>query len=151
MWTMPPTGRAYRKEVEAMLETLKQEVLEANLLLPKYGLVTFTWGNVSAIDMAYPSLPSKTRRAGSFSFMPIPKWWVSIRGFPAAQQGQTSSMWAPREYSFHEEIDALMETYKASYDIATDKIDHIRYQAREEIAMKKMLDEQGCKAFSSRL
>ena len=43
-----------------------------------------------------------------------------------------------------EEIDALMETYKASYDIATDKIDHIRYQAREEIAMKKMLDEQGC-------
>ena len=33
-----------------MLETLKQQVLEANLLLPKYGLVTFTWGNVSAID-----------------------------------------------------------------------------------------------------
>lgn len=33
-----------------MLEKLKQEVLEANLLLPKYGLVTFTWGNVSAAD-----------------------------------------------------------------------------------------------------
>ena len=33
-----------------MLETLKQEVFEANLLLPKYGLVTFTWGNVSGID-----------------------------------------------------------------------------------------------------
>ena len=33
-----------------MLEKLKQEVLEANLLLPKYGLVKFTWGNVSAID-----------------------------------------------------------------------------------------------------
>lgn len=33
-----------------MLETLKQEVLEANLLLPKYKLVLFTWGNVSAID-----------------------------------------------------------------------------------------------------
>jgi len=33
-----------------MLEQLKQSVLEANLLLPKYGLVTFTWGNVSAID-----------------------------------------------------------------------------------------------------
>ena len=30
-----------------MLETLKQEVLEANLLLPQYGLVTFTWGNVA--------------------------------------------------------------------------------------------------------
>ncbi len=33
-----------------MLETLKKEVLEANLLLPKYGLITFTWGNVSGID-----------------------------------------------------------------------------------------------------
>ena len=33
-----------------MLEQLKQEVLEANLLLPKHQLVTFTWGNVSAVD-----------------------------------------------------------------------------------------------------
>ena len=33
-----------------MLETLKQKVYEANMLLPKYGLVTFTWGNVSEID-----------------------------------------------------------------------------------------------------
>ncbi len=33
-----------------MLEKLKKEVLEANLLLPKHGLITFTWGNVSGID-----------------------------------------------------------------------------------------------------
>ena len=33
-----------------MLEQLKQEVLEANLLLPKHKLITFTWGNVSGID-----------------------------------------------------------------------------------------------------
>lgn len=33
-----------------MLEALKQLVYEANMELPKYGLVTFTWGNVSAID-----------------------------------------------------------------------------------------------------
>lgn len=33
-----------------MLEKLKQEVFEANLLLPKYKLVTFTWGNVSGVD-----------------------------------------------------------------------------------------------------
>ena len=33
-----------------MLKNLKRQVLEANLLLPKYGLVTFTWGNVSGID-----------------------------------------------------------------------------------------------------
>ncbi|WP_127594731.1 L-ribulose-5-phosphate 4-epimerase [Paenibacillus lautus] len=33
-----------------MLEDLKEQVLEANLDLPKHGLVTFTWGNVSGID-----------------------------------------------------------------------------------------------------
>lgn len=33
-----------------MLEALKQSVYEANLLLPKYGLITFTWGNVSGVD-----------------------------------------------------------------------------------------------------
>ena len=35
-----------------MLEALKEQVCNANLLLPKYQLVTFTWGNVSAIDRA---------------------------------------------------------------------------------------------------
>ena len=35
-----------------MFEELKQEAYEANMLLPRYGLVTFTWGNVSAIDRA---------------------------------------------------------------------------------------------------
>ena len=33
-----------------MLDQLKTEVYEAHMLLPKYGLVTFTWGNVSGID-----------------------------------------------------------------------------------------------------
>ena len=33
-----------------MLEKLKEEVYRANMELPKYGLVTFTWGNVSGID-----------------------------------------------------------------------------------------------------
>ena len=33
-----------------MLDELKRKVFEANMLLPKYGLVTFTWGNVSGID-----------------------------------------------------------------------------------------------------
>ena len=35
-----------------MLEQLKKVVLEANLALPKYNLVTMTWGNVSGIDRA---------------------------------------------------------------------------------------------------
>lgn len=33
-----------------MLEELKKRVFEANLALPRHGLVTFTWGNVSGID-----------------------------------------------------------------------------------------------------
>ncbi|WP_117168274.1 L-ribulose-5-phosphate 4-epimerase [Paraliobacillus sediminis] len=33
-----------------MLEVLKEQVLEANLALPKHQLVTFTWGNVSGYD-----------------------------------------------------------------------------------------------------
>jgi len=33
-----------------MLKHLKQQVYEANMALPKHGLVTFTWGNVSGID-----------------------------------------------------------------------------------------------------
>jgi len=48
-----------------------------------------------------------------------------------------------------EEIDALMEVYKENYDIVTDDIATVRYQAREEIAMKKMLDAEGCMAFSN--
>ncbi len=47
------------------------------------------------------------------------------------------------------EIDVLLDTYKSEYDFATDDIDTVRYQAREEIAMKKMLDAEGCMAFSN--
>ena len=47
------------------------------------------------------------------------------------------------------EIDALVAEYEKAYDIATDNTAAIRYQAKEEIAMKKMLDREGCKAFSN--
>lgn len=47
------------------------------------------------------------------------------------------------------EIDALVAEYKSSYDIATDNIDAIRYQAREEIAIKNMMDREGCRAFTN--
>ena len=48
-----------------------------------------------------------------------------------------------------EEIDAMMAVYTEAYDIATEDVDAIRYQAREEIAIRKMLDAEGCKAFSN--
>ena len=33
-----------------MLEALKEKVYRANMELPEFGLVVYTWGNVSAID-----------------------------------------------------------------------------------------------------
>lgn len=48
-----------------------------------------------------------------------------------------------------DQIDTLMAEYTAKYDINTENIDAIRYQAREEIAMKQMLDREGCKAFTN--
>ena len=47
------------------------------------------------------------------------------------------------------EIDELFAEYKKLYDINTKDINAIRYQAREEIAMKKMMDRNGCKAFAN--
>ena len=47
------------------------------------------------------------------------------------------------------EVDALMKEYESLYEMATDNIEAVRYQAREEIAIKKMLDKEGCKAFSN--
>ena len=44
-----------------MLEELKKEVYEANMLLPKYDLVTFTWGNVSGIDREKRSFRNQTK------------------------------------------------------------------------------------------
>ncbi len=47
------------------------------------------------------------------------------------------------------EIDALVSEYEAAYDVATDNLAAIRYQAREEIAIRRMMDREGCKAFSN--
>ena len=47
------------------------------------------------------------------------------------------------------EIDDLMDVYRKEYTFATDDMATVRYQAREEIAIKKMLDGEGCAAFSN--
>ena len=47
------------------------------------------------------------------------------------------------------EIDALVEEYYRLYDVNTDNTEAIRYQAREEIAIRKMLDAEGCRAFTN--
>ena len=48
-----------------------------------------------------------------------------------------------------DEIDGLMEAYGQDYELATDALETVRYQAREELAMKKMLEAEGCAAFSN--
>ena len=48
-----------------------------------------------------------------------------------------------------EEVDQLMEEYKEKYTIATDNIESIRDQGKMEIAMKKMLEEGGCGAYTN--
>ena len=47
------------------------------------------------------------------------------------------------------EIDALVKEYRAAYDLATDQMDSVRYQAREEIAMEKFLRRVGAMAYSN--
>ena len=48
-----------------------------------------------------------------------------------------------------EEIDELTARYRDAYDVATEDLEAIRYQAIEEIAIKKMLDAEGCGAFTN--
>lgn len=48
-----------------------------------------------------------------------------------------------------EEISTLVDEYLSCYTVCTDNMEAIRYQAREEIAIKKMMDSEGCMAFSN--
>ena len=47
------------------------------------------------------------------------------------------------------EVDALVKEYGKLYTVATKNLAAIRYQAKEEIAMKKLLDAEGCGAFAN--
>ena len=47
------------------------------------------------------------------------------------------------------DVDAQVAEYTAAYDIATEDLAAIRYQAREEIAIRKMMDAEGCRAFTN--
>ncbi|MDO5111376.1 MAG: L-arabinose isomerase [Clostridia bacterium] len=47
------------------------------------------------------------------------------------------------------EIDAKMEEYRMRYDMATENIEAVRYQAREEVAMRRFMEEGGFGAFTN--
>lgn len=45
------------------------------------------------------------------------------------------------------EIDEKLAEYKARYDFATEDLDAVRYQAREELAIRKIMEREGAKGF----
>jgi L-arabinose isomerase len=47
------------------------------------------------------------------------------------------------------QIDEQLAIYRERYEFATDNLDTVRYQARAELAMKQMLDAEGCRAYSN--
>ena len=47
------------------------------------------------------------------------------------------------------EVDALMAVYAEKYAMNTDNLAAVRYQAKEEIAMKRMLEREGCRAYTN--
>lgn len=48
-----------------------------------------------------------------------------------------------------QEVDALVEEYKERYELRSDNLDAVRYQARTEIALERMLEQEGASAFSN--
>ena len=48
-----------------------------------------------------------------------------------------------------EEVDRLMAEYLEKYSLNTDQLASVRYQAKEEIAMERLLQAQGCSAFTN--
>jgi L-ribulose-5-phosphate 4-epimerase len=60
-----------------MLEQLKETVFRANLLLPHYRLITFTWGNVSGIDRDKGLVVIKPSGI-EYEGMTARTWWSTI-------------------------------------------------------------------------
>ena len=74
-----------------MLEELRKTVCEANLLLPKFGLVTFTWGNVSGIDRARGRVVIKPSGVPYETMAPEDMVIVDLEGNPVEGKWKPSS------------------------------------------------------------
>lgn len=89
-----------------MLEKLKKRVYDANMQLPRYGLVTFTWGNASEID----------RERGIFAIKP---------------SGVDYEKLAPEDMVL---VDLEGNIVEGAYRPSTDMPTHLRlYQAYQQI------------------
>ena len=71
------------------------------------------------------------------------KFGWQVNTWPVGQLVETMNLISESE------VDAKMAEYTEKYELATDDVKAVRYQAREEIAIQKMMDAEGCVAFSN--
>ena len=83
-----------------MLEELKKRVYEANMLLPKYGLVTFTWGNVSEIDEESGIFAIKPSGVDYDKLTPDDMVLMDLKGNKVEGRYNPSADWRHRAYAF---------------------------------------------------
>jgi L-ribulose-5-phosphate 4-epimerase len=111
-----------------MLEALKEAVCAANKALPGYGLVTFTWGNVSAIDRGAGLIVIKPSGVEYDALSPEDMVVLDLDGKRVEGRLQPSS-----------DTPTHIELYKASEAIGGVVHTHSRYatsfaQAKRDIA-----------------
>ncbi len=102
-----------------MLEELKEEVFKANLLLPKYGLVTFTWGNVSGIDRNQGLMVIKPSGVEYDNMKPSDMVVVDLETGKKVEGALNPST----------DTDTHLEIYRASEDVKGIVHTHSRYAA----------------------
>ena len=108
-----------------MLEMLKKQVYEANMLLPAYGLVTFTWGNVSGIDRETGCFVIKPSGVEYDALTPDDMVVVDLAGNVVEGSYRPSS-----------DTHTHIELYKAFADIGGIVHTHSRYAAAFAQAMQ---------------
>lgn len=98
-----------------MLEKLKQQVYEANMELPKRGLVTYTWGNVSAIDHDTKLVVIKPSGVDYDSLRPEDMVVVDLAGNKIEGKYKPSSDTATHIelYKKYEEIGGIVHTHSS--------------------------------------
>jgi len=98
-----------------MLEELKKRVYEANMLLPQYGLVTFTWGNVSEIDRESGIFAIKPSGVDYDKLTPDDMVLVDLEGKKVEGKYNPSSDTATHVelYKAYEEIGGVVHTHSS--------------------------------------
>ena len=111
-----------------MLENLKKVVFEANLMLPKYHMVTFTWGNVSGID----------REKGLMVIKPSGVDYDTMKAEDMVVVDINTGKVVEGDYNPSSDTDTHIKIYQACPDIGGVVHTHSRYatswaQARRDI------------------